>query len=316
MDGPVILVCVLRARPEADRWVTSWQVRYHSKAIRFEGFYGGDLLPPPTLASHEWKMALRFQSQTQAEAWLASKEHAWLVEEGEQLLAEGAVLRESIHHEEEDGGPAAMVTEVIRSHVWPAMEGEYREWCQKINHVQSRFKGYRGVQVLPPTEPERDPWTTLLRFDSVTNLEQWLKSPQRAELLKEAETVIAKTESTRWKSSFPGWVPVDGETGMGPPNWKTALLVLVGLFPVVMLQLRLMMPLLGGLNPSLATFLGNVASVAATTFVTMPLLVRVFRGWLFPKPGLERVERLRGLATVLGLCALEVVIFWWWLPRN
>jgi hypothetical protein len=85
----------------------------------------------------------------------------------------------------------------------------------------------------------------------------------------------------RLATSFPGWVPVSSVTGEFPPDWKTAMLVLLGLYPTVLLELRFLKPHLSFLNPSLATFFGNIGSVAVTSFITMPLFVRWFGWWLF-----------------------------------
>jgi hypothetical protein len=89
----------------------------------------------------------------------------------------------------------------------------------------------------------------------------------------------------RLATSFPGWVSIDPMTGKGPPNWKTGLLVILGLFPIVMLEMRFLSPILAalGLHASLATFVCNSVSVLGTTFVTMPLFIRWFGWWLFPE---------------------------------
>jgi uncharacterized protein len=52
----------------------------------------------------------------------------------------------------------------------------------------------------------------------------------------------------RLATSFPGWVPINPMTGKGPPNWKTALLVILGLFPIVMLEMRFLSPILASLG--------------------------------------------------------------------
>ena len=109
-------------------------------------------------------------------------------------------------------------------------------------------------------------------------------------------------------------MPVDPVTGKGPPDWKTALLVLLGLFPVVMLEMKFLSPVLTGwgLHASLATFIGNCGSVALTSFATMPLFVRGFGWWLFPKDGAGATAR--GVAILIVLFALEVAAFWSLLP--
>ena len=78
-------------------------------------------------------------------------------------------------------------------------------------------------------------------------------------MLKESQAFIEHEQLMRLATSFPGWVPIDPMTGKGPPNWKTALLVILGLFPIVMLEMRFLSPILSalGLHASLATFIGN-----------------------------------------------------------
>ena len=134
-----------------------------------------------------------------------------------------------------------------------------------------------------------------------------------------ASPAIAQSAPTvRWRlaTSFPGWVPINPVTGKGPPDWKTAMLVLLGLFPVVMLELRFLSPVLKslGLHASLATFIGNALSVAATSFIAMPLFVRWFSWWLFPADTSTWRATSKGIAILVVLFALEVAALWQLLP--
>ena len=130
-------------------------------------------------------------------------------------------------------------------------------------------------------------------------------------MIEEARAFIEGEELMRLATSFPGWVRIDPETGKGPPDWKTALLVLLGLYPIVVLELLYLNPLLGGLAPALGIFIGNVLSVAATSFLTMPFCVRKFDWWLFPdrKP-YDRATAI-GLAILAALFAGEIGFFVW-----
>ena len=58
-------------------------------------------------------------------------------------------------------------------------------------------------------------------------LNAWIAAPERAAMLAEARPLVEGEELLRLATSFPGWVRVDPATGKGPPNWKTALLVLL-----------------------------------------------------------------------------------------
>ena len=95
----------------------------------------------------------------------------------------------------------------------------------------------------PPTFTEGH-WTTLLRFDTAAHLEAWLAAPERTKLLQESKAFIENEELMRLATSFPGWVPINPVTGKGPPDWKTALLILLGLYPIVVIELRFLNPIL------------------------------------------------------------------------
>ena len=73
-----------------------------------------------------------------------------------------------------------------------------------------------------------------------------MNAPERKALLSETREFIESEELMRLATAFPGWVPIDPMTGEGPPNWKTAMLVLLGLFPIVMLEMKFLSPILAG----------------------------------------------------------------------
>jgi antibiotic biosynthesis monooxygenase (ABM) superfamily enzyme len=210
---------------------------------------------------------------------------------------------------------AGDVTEVIFSRIKPGMEDAYRGWTARIGAAQARYPGYCGMFVQPPDE-KGGMWTTIIRFKSAPQLEAWMNAPERKSLLQESKAFIENEQLTRLATAFPGWVPVDPVTGKGPPNWKTAMLVLLGLFPVVMLELRFLNPRLSalGLHASLATFIGNSLSVAATSFITMPLFVRWFGWWLFPAEASTWRVTSKGVAILVVLFVLEVAALWQLLP--
>jgi hypothetical protein len=200
------------------------------------------------------------------------------------------------------------VTMVMVTDIKPGKEPAYRAWADRIQKLQATFPGYVGSFVQPPQHGETG-WTTVLRFDSAAHLEGWLKSDARAAMVKESEDLVQGFHAQRIDTSFPGWVPTDPATGKPPNMWKTACLVLLTLFPVVMLELRFLNPHLEELNPALRTFIGNALSVALTTWPLMPLAIYGFHAWLFPE------NRPRWLVMtmpiVLVLCyVIEIVVLW------
>jgi antibiotic biosynthesis monooxygenase (ABM) superfamily enzyme len=199
-------------------------------------------------------------------------------------------------------------TEVVVTQIKPGSEDAYRAFADRFIKAQSTFPGYLGSFIQPPLTAGAG-WTTTLRFDTVEHLDAWMNSPERAALVAESDPLVLGFQTQRIDSSFPGWVPADPATGKSPSKWKTASLVLLTLFPVVMLELRFLNPLLHGLHPALATFVGNGLSVALTTWPLMPLAIRAFRPWLFPD-GQPRGRVLAMPFVLVAGYAIEIAALW------
>jgi len=299
-----ILLAKFQLRPDAENPFAEWQARALTHAAGFDGFLNSEITPSGEGLS--WSVLLRFADSGHLEAWRKSETWQRLLDEAAPLLAEKSSIEVEIKQSESNDG----VVEVIITQVKAGKEAAYREWETKIQQAQSRFPGYRGAYVQPPVAGELG-WTTLMRFDTAKQLDTWLKSPERAALVKEAESLVDYAHLQRMGTSFPGWFPTDPTTGKGPPNWKAAMLVLLGLFPIVMLEARFLSPQLAGVNSSLGMFIGNVISVALTTYLTMPLFIKTLGWWLFPKSDASKVAvNAAGTALIFLLYAIEVAALW------
>jgi antibiotic biosynthesis monooxygenase (ABM) superfamily enzyme len=296
-----ILLAKFQLRPDAENLFAEWQARALTHAAGFEGFLNSEITP--SAQGLAWNVLLRFADSARLEAWRKSETWHRLLEDAAPLLAE----KSSIEVEVKEGEGGSGVVEVIITQVKPGKEAAYRDWETRIQQAQSKFPGYRGSYVQPPVSGELG-WTTLMRFDTAEQLDTWLKSPERAALVKEAESLVDYAHLQRMGTSFPGWFPTDPKTGKGPPNWKAGMLVLLGLFPIVMLETRfLKLPV----NPSLGMFIGNSISVALTTYLTMPLFIKVLHWWLFPKSDASKIAvNAAGAALIFLLYAISVAALW------
>lgn len=313
MSHPAALIATARVRAGSETAFSVWQAKHDSVISRFPGFISSDMVPPPTGKPGEaWTIILNFETDSDLENWRQSKERGAILGEVIPLL-EGGNFGETVRTG--DGGeiPNAEVTEVIFSKVLPGKADQYREWAGRIQAEQAKYPGYRGMYLQPPKGGDGGHWTSILRFDSAEHLEAWMNAPERKVLIAETKEFIESEELMRLQTSFPGWVPLDPMTGEPPPNWKAALLVLLGLFPIVMLEMKYLSPILTGLHlhASLATFIGNAISVALTSFATMPLFVKWFEWWLFPKTA---GATAKGVGILCVLFAIEVIALWWLLP--
>jgi uncharacterized protein len=89
------------------------------------------------------------------------------------------------------------------------------------------------------------------------------------------------------------------------------MVVLLTLFPVVMLELLYLSPLMQSLNLAVATFIGNLLSVAALRWALVPWANRAFGWWLHPTSNNSPRVEATGIALIICLYAPSVVVFAW-----
>jgi antibiotic biosynthesis monooxygenase (ABM) superfamily enzyme len=304
-EPSTLLLCArIRSGSEAafGQWQASWQ-----RAALAAGAESVEFWPPAPPDQLEWVAVARFASIASLQKWRRGDENRDLVDQLVPLVEGGVVMQlagqAAVDYSVKHGVTMVMVTEIK-----PGREAEYRAWAERIQKLQATYTGYIGSFVQPPQHNEAG-WTTVLRFDSAANLDRWLKSKERAAMVKESDDMVAGFHAQRVDTSFPGWVPSDPATGKPPNMWKTAGLVLLTLFPLVMLEIRFLNPHLGALNPAVGTFIGNAITVALTTWPLMPLAIWGFSAWLYPENKPRWLVMAMPLALVLCY-AIEIAFFW------
>lgn len=283
-----------------------WRARYQSAMLAARGADSIEYVPS-SAEQPEHIVVARFSSPQTLLAWRRSERNRALLDEL-RAMAERGVVTELAGLAADDYAVQHSVTEVIVTKIKPGREEEYRAVADRFQEAQERSPGYLGSYVQPPTERESG-WATVLRFDSVDHLEEWLNSSERARLIEESDHLTEGFEARRIDTSFPGWTVQDAATGETPNMWKTSALVLLTLFPVVMFEVKFLSPLTNALNPSLGMFIGNTVSVALTTWPLMPIAIALFRPWLYSKRASRRAQYLAPAALAAGYAA-EVLLLW------
>ncbi|MDZ4838356.1 MAG: hypothetical protein SGJ27_31625 [Candidatus Melainabacteria bacterium] len=286
----------------------NWLARLMMVGVGSGTVLSAEIIPSSSPDENVWTLVQRFYDEQLVAEWKANPDRARLLEEvapkieGNEIAVTDAVSSTR--------GTVGSVAVAIVTNVKPGQELTYLEFEKQFQSAQAKQRGYRGVYLQPPTKKTPGIWTTLIRFDSPDALDQWFVSEERRKLLTLAEPVVTSTDYQSVEGSFPGWFPAQEKGGKGPPNWKTAMLILLGLYPIVMLEIRYLNPILHDLNPAAANFIGNSISVALTTWVTMPLSIKAFTPWLFPKKDTPEWVSPVSFALVLVIFALEIALLW------
>jgi hypothetical protein len=291
-----------------------WQDEMNRTVAAFPGFLGTELVPPGE-AGGEWTVLYRFGSKAQLEGWLSSSERTEMLGRGEGLF-EGTASQQILI-----GKRTEQVTVVVTHPVRPDRVDEFLQWQRRLDDAERTFPGFRGTELLPPVAGVQPDWTILYSFDTEEHLNNWLDSPQRKKMLEEGEQ-FGQFELHRVASPFGSWFSgIAGGDAKGPAQWKTALSVLVGLYPTVVLLTLGISEIWkhGKLWETL--LLGNFLSVSLLTWVVMPVVTRALAWWLEPDPDRSspRLDAI-GAAVSIAFLTLAALVFWavttqiWTLP--
>lgn len=273
-----------------------WQADFNSKITNAQGFISLEFLSE---RQNSWVIVQRFVNQETSANWRLSPTYLELINK---LKTFAIIKEENLEASLEKGG----VTEVIVTQVNPGKENEYRLWSSQIHQIEGKFQGFRGVYIQSP-EGNNKNWITLLQFDTMANLDLWLQSEERRQILQNSLPLVSSLESHRVISPYAGWFASIAKTGKIPAVWKQTMLVLLVLFPIVMFELKFLSPLISSLNSSVATFIGNAISVSLIAFPFMPIAIW-FLGWWLLTDSFK--VTIKGACLVGLLYLAEIILLW------
>ena len=251
-------------------------------------------------------VAVTFRAETALHAWLDGESRA-------QVLADGA--SRGIHRASSDlviveGELTPPGVAVFRHDVASGRDREFSSAQRELTMVSGRFSGYEGTTVFPAGTSGQ--WMSMIRFRTEKLLSAWMESRQRVEALSPLRSTLTREFSTASHTTpFGTTVRIENGKTELTPSWKSAMLVLMVLYPTVMLISRFLGPHLTqlGAQPWLSMWLSEVASVSALQWLLMPFAARRMRRWLDPVDGAAVGVTVRGAAIVGAVYVVTLTIF-------
>ncbi|HVK20167.1 MAG TPA: antibiotic biosynthesis monooxygenase [Actinokineospora sp.] len=171
------------------------------------------------------------------------------------------------------------VTALVARSVEPGRERQFEQWAQGILDEAAGFPGHLGHGLLRPAEPDQ-PWHVMYRFRDETTYDAWQASPERAAWFAKAEGHHEET-ARRELTGLEAWF----NSAYAPPRWKMAISSALGIFPLTLLANLVIAPSLGGVPMLLRTVMITGLLSVMMTYVVMPNIARLLRGWLYPSRG-------------------------------
>jgi antibiotic biosynthesis monooxygenase (ABM) superfamily enzyme len=308
--GGVTVVTQTRPVTGQEEAFARWQDTIGAEVAKWPGFIDQKVMQPSPPAQIDWVILQRFSSLAGATAWLHSAERLSLVDTIQSALA--GIDDIHIVKDGASGVLPAPVSVVISTRVKPGHEVDYRRWEQRIAAVQAQAPGFEGYRFEPPVPGVQDDWLAIIRFDSEPNLEDWLKSPERLKLLKDAESFTERFNTRVVRSGFDQWFSGRRKDAPPVPVWKQNMIVLLQLYPVVFLfgmfvQNPVMIKRLG-MPFWLALFVGNLVSVVSLNWL-VPWASRRLGWWLQPTEPASMKTHILGAGIITGIYALWLLAF-------
>ncbi|MFZ1888231.1 MAG: antibiotic biosynthesis monooxygenase [Candidatus Binataceae bacterium] len=301
---PATAIASHRVQPGEIEAYAAAQKAITDAARRFSGFVGTEVLSPVPGLQEEWVAIFRLESNRAMQQWLQNPERLRLAKAIEDLLIEPSrmlVLASDEHTEP----PVAMV---FTHKVAPEKVPAYLDWRRRAIAAQAHYPGYLATEFFEPHE-KLDEWVDIVRYDSVRDLNDWMESKERKDLLAELDSIVESMHAHQ-VTGLEGWFSVNrgpGETMVPPPAWKQALAVLFALYPTVMV-LSYLNPLMKNLSFAVQMLIGNTLSVSLLTWLVMPQVSGLLSFWL-DRHDHSVTREVLGLCTVLAGLTLFVFIF-------
>ncbi len=267
---------IIARRPRAgfEREFEKWNTEIRDAASRAPGYVGSEAQPPSAAHPNEWLIIYRFDSQPNLDRWLNSAERLVVMQDGQDLI-DGPVREQRVAI----SSVTEAVTAVISQCVKPEDLAGFKAAEAGIASAMSRFPGFVSLEHAAPVQGVQEEYVVSFTFSSRNDLDRWLESPERIEVLGAVEPFIQGSRTLNVIGGLGGWFVADSEKA--PRSWKQAVAVLLALYPTTFALSLLQRAFLPESVPWwLALFGSNVLGIAALTWLLMPRLTALLSDWL------------------------------------
>jgi uncharacterized protein len=204
----------------------------------------------------------------------------------------------------------------VLEHVVPIkQEASFELWYGALIRLAERQAGFLRSDTCPPLVcldgvVKR---YSIIHFDTPNHLNNCITSEQWEAMLESGRHLVQNYKFKSFTTGLEGWFSSrDGAASLGPPRWKQVLAVVLGLYPIVILQGQLFeaLGIMQTWPPASAMLAGNLITSTILTWVIMPQISRLLRFWLRPAYAVSSVQvNLLGALIVLSAYVLMVILF-------
>ncbi|NDJ17345.1 hypothetical protein [Myxacorys almedinensis] len=208
---------------------------------------------------------------------------------------------------------------LVVEHIVPkGKDFAFKKWHTEFTNAAKRHPGFIRLDLTPPLRCE-DPvvkWYSIAHFDTPERLDAWIESDDRKRRLALGQRIFEAYRFKSFTTGLEGWFSFESgsseRVGLGPPTWKQILAVVLGLYPIIMIQSRLFdaLGIMQSWSPPLRTLVSLLITSTILSLVVMPIVSKGLSFWLKPAHRLSsRKDNAVGGAIVAIVLTFLVSLF-------
>lgn len=178
-----------------------------------------------------------------------------------------------------DGEPLTItITRSVLRGREEAFESKVKQFIPK----SLAFPGHLGVHVVKPSGVHSRDYVVVIKFKSREQWRAFRDWPEYARFRESIEPLMDREPSIQEFSGLESWFTLPSDRTLQPlPRWKMAIVTLLAVYPTSLGIQLLLGSWLQEMHITLRTLTVTTLMVAMLTWLVMPLMTRVFRGWLY-----------------------------------
>lgn len=271
-------------------------------ALKFEGCFNAELLAPIPHVRDEWITLIQFQNEPLLSQWLNSEQYNQALSRIEPYIE--STRRQFLSNFNQQ------VSFLITTTMTPENEPKWLNWNDKIYNVMSSFPGFIGSDIQPSAIEQKGgnkTWIVNFQFDNIENLQHWMQSPERAQLIEEGSDLYESSEVSQVSSGFGSWFDMKGKDGSTVAAWKMPYIVQMALYPLLVAQSVLTPFVMEWFGYPVGLLINSFYGCFLMHYFLVPWVQKLFNFWLLPKRSEEKT--INPIGVVLCLIYLAIIAY-------
>jgi antibiotic biosynthesis monooxygenase (ABM) superfamily enzyme len=179
------------------------------------------------------------------------------------------------------------VTTIIRVRPKEGFEKQTLDWFHSISEKASHFNGHLGSEIFETcnrSSPRE--FVNIFHFDTYENLMHWENSNERNKQVELSTTFFEQVKPRLQLTGLELWFETKNvKANNAPVKWKMMVLTIATIFILLNTLIPLFQKIFIALTlpPLLRSLLSVIILVVTMTYLIMPMLTKLFSGWLAKK---------------------------------